>query len=133
MPEDRTTRPKKTMTEKQKIARMANLASGRKKRIEAIKLKKETAKPDEFDLSSDDGSTESESDSDSDNGAFIISKKKKAPTRKRGKSEQRHGKADSQKVQSEVEELKNMIFELANVKLCVLFLSSLFPRAVHYT
>ena len=35
-------KPKITMTEKQKAARIANLANGRKKRMEMIKQKKKT-------------------------------------------------------------------------------------------
>ena len=45
---------KTTMTDKQKAARCLNLAAGRKKRMEAIKQRKE--KPDEYDISSNDGS-----------------------------------------------------------------------------
>ena len=48
-------KPKITMTEKQKAARNANLANGRKKRMEMLKQKKEQ-KPKEYDISSNDWS-----------------------------------------------------------------------------
>ncbi len=73
MEEPRVTKPKRTMTEKQKCARLANLKAGREKRMERIKQKKETNQQ-EYDLSSGD---ESESSSESDDDAFVISKKKK--------------------------------------------------------
>lgn len=67
---------KKSMTEKQRLARLANLKKGRETRMTALKNKKqETA--DEYDLSSQD---DKDSDSSSDDGDFVISKKK--PTRK---------------------------------------------------
>ena len=70
-------KPKRTMTDKQKTARLANLERGRAKRKEMIQKKKEP-KPDEYDISSDDESYDaSSSSSESDDGAFIISKKKK--------------------------------------------------------
>ena len=43
-------KPKTVMTDKKKTARCENLAAGRKKRMEAIKQRKE--KPDEYDISS---------------------------------------------------------------------------------
>ena len=42
------------MTDKQKAARCLNLAAGRQKRMRAKKQRKE--KPDEYDISSNDGS-----------------------------------------------------------------------------
>ena len=70
----RLAKPKRVMTDKQKAARCLNLAAGRKKRMDAIKQNKE--KPDEYDISSNDGSIdESESSDSSDNDAFVLTKK----------------------------------------------------------
>ena len=124
-------KPKRTMTEKQKAARIANLANGRKKRMEMIKHKKEqssSALPEEYDISSNDGSLdESDSSSDSDNDAFVISKAKKKQTkpvtRKEKHSPDRNLKEHKSKsnhpnenLKGEVDELKSMIIELANMQ-----------------
>jgi len=75
---------RKPMTEKQKAARLANLAAGRKKRMEMVKQRSSlTDTQQEYDLSS-----ESPSDSDSNGEAFLIKKKsrrsvKKAPLLKK--------------------------------------------------
>ena len=113
-------KPKRTMTEKQKAARMANLANGRKKRMEMIKQKKEQ-KPEEYDLSSNDGSIdESDSSSDSDNDAFVISKAKKKqaiPVKEKEKASRSSHKSKSKNndnLKGEVEQLKSMMFELAS-------------------
>ena len=67
---------KSIMTEKQKSARCLNLAAGRKKRMEAIKQRKE--KPDKYDISSNDGSIdESDSSDSSDNDAFKAKKRER--------------------------------------------------------
>ena len=76
MDSNKVNKPKRVMTDKQKSARCLNLAAGRKKRMDAIKQKKE--KPDEYDISSNDGSIdESESSDSSDNDAFVLTKAKK--------------------------------------------------------
>ena len=95
------------MTEKQKGARIANLANGRKKRMEMLKQKKEQ-KPEEYDISSNDGSLdESDSSSDSED-AFVISKAKK----KNAKTEP----PSNNNLRGDVDELKTMILELANMQ-----------------
>ena len=112
-------KPKITMTEKQKAARIANLANGRKMRMEMLKQKKEQ-KPEEYDISSNDGSLdESDSSSDSDD-AFVISKAKKknaktvAPV-ERKKSKKTEPPSDNN-LRGDVDELKTMILELANMQ-----------------
>ena len=118
-------KPKITMTEKQKAARIANLANGRKKRMEMIKQKKER-KSEEYDISSNDGSLdESESSSDSDD-AFVTSKAKKRSGKTDAmlemlKKDERPVKEHKLKnlndgLKGEVDELKNMIIELANMQ-----------------
>jgi len=116
------TKPKRQLTEKQRIARIDNLAKGRKKRMDTIKQKRET-KDQEYDISSDE-SYDSVSSSDSDNDAFVISKAKKRQakpvkqkeisTRKSNNIEDRSRPNDHLK--SEVDELKTMIIELANMQ-----------------
>ena len=113
-------KPKTVMTDKQKAARCVNLAAGRKKRMEAIKQRKE--KPDEYDISSNDGSIdESDSSDSSDNDAFVLTKAKK----KSGKTESLQKNLKSKKqnpklpigdnLRDDVDELKSMI-ELANMQ-----------------
>ena len=70
MDSNKVNKPKRVMTDKQKAARCLNLAAGRKKRMEAIKQKKE--KPDEYDISSNDGSIDESDDDD----AFVLTKAK---------------------------------------------------------
>lgn len=70
-------KPKRQLTDKQKAARIDNLAKGRKKRMEMIKQKREM-KEQEYDISSDE-SYDSDSSSNSDNDAFVISKARKKP------------------------------------------------------
>ena len=112
-------KPKITMTEKQKAARIANLANDRKKRMEMIKQKKEQ-KPEEYDISSNDGSVdESDSSSDSDD-AFVISKAKKKNAKTITPKEQRKSKKtehpSDNNIRGDVDELKTMILELANMQ-----------------
>ena len=91
-------KPKATMTEKQKLARLANLEAGRKKRMELIKQRKDNADT-EYDISSSD---ENNTESDSDSEGFVISKKKqvKKPTKKRD-------------IKTELDELKNIVMDMA--------------------
>ncbi len=119
-------RPNKGMTDEQRRVRLDNLARGRKKRAEMVKQKKEQ-KPEEYDISSNDGSLdESDSSSDSDNDAFVISKaKKKQPKpvkekekvlRSSRKSTERAHSKNNENLKGEVDELKTMIIELANMQ-----------------
>ena len=113
---------KTTMTDKQKAARCLNLAAGRKKRMEAIKQRKE--KPDEYDISSNDGSIdESDSSDSSDNDAFVLTKAKKKilKSKKRdmneGQLSRAHAKLPkSDNIRGDVDELKSMMIELANMQ-----------------
>jgi hypothetical protein len=99
---------KKSITDKQKAARMANLERGRKKRMESIKQKKEgTDKPEEYDLSSNE---ENDSSSDDDD-TFIISKKKPVAVKKN-----KPVVDENANLKSEVDELKNMVIELASLQ-----------------
>ena len=112
-------KPKITMTEKQKAARIANLANGRKKRMEMLKQKKEQ-KPEEYDISSNDGSLdESDSSSDSED-AFVISKAKKKNAKTVTPKERRKSKKteppSNNNLRGDVDELKTMILELANMQ-----------------
>jgi hypothetical protein len=109
-------KPKRVMTEKQQVARLANLEKGRKKRLETIKHQKDqkgNGVNEEYDLSSD-YSNESPS-SESDNDAFIISKKKRVPriTTKSHKPQKRYQSPD---LRNEVDEIKNMVIELAKMQ-----------------
>ena len=64
------------ITDKQRAARMANLAKGRKKRMETIKQKKEGLSNDEYDISSNDGDNDNDNDESSSDDDLIISRKK---------------------------------------------------------
>jgi len=120
-------KPKRQLTDKQKAARIDNLAKGRKKRMEMIKQKREM-KEQEYDISSDE-SYESDSSSGSDNDAFVISKAKKKPaleptmsqtigtTSHRRSHKQLHtSKQTSSHLRQDVDELKSMIIELASMQ-----------------
>ncbi len=118
-------KPKRTMTEAQKKARMANLANGRKKRMEMLQKKKETGVPEEYDIDSDESSIASgSSDSDSDN-AFVISKKKKKTPKKavnfalggpkQGIISTKPSKHEGA-LKRDVDELKNIVVELVTLQ-----------------
>ena len=121
MDSNEVNKPKRVMTDKQKEARCLNLATGRKKRMDAIKQKKE--KPDEYDISSNDGSIdESESSDSSDNDAFVLTKAKKRSGKtealqKQLKSKKRETKQPtSDNLRGDVDELKSMMIELASMQ-----------------
>ncbi len=99
-----TDKPKKVMTDKQKAARMANLAKGREKRMASIKQKKKDD-INEVELSS-------EKDSSSDEEDFIITKKK--PIKKKEIVEVPKIKEPDRS--SEFDELKNMVIQLASMQ-----------------
>ena len=111
-------KPKRVMTDKQKTARCLNLAAGRKKRMDAIKQKKE--KPDEYDISSNDGSIdESESSDSSDNDAFVLTKAKQTKKTIPDHRKKITNKTKSHKennLRGDVDELKSMMIELANMQ-----------------
>ena len=94
-------KPSKTVkkTDKQLAASKANLAKGRKKRMDTIQMKKET-KEQEYDLSSNEDVSDS-SDSDNDSSSFVVSKKKPKETKK--------VKEVKDNIQTEVNELKQMV------------------------
>ncbi|HRP37659.1 MAG TPA: hypothetical protein PLS50_07680 [Candidatus Dojkabacteria bacterium] len=112
-------KPKRQLTDKQKAARIDNLAKGRKKRMEMIKQKREM-KEQEYDISSDE-SYDSDSSSGSDNDAFVISKAKKKPMtireppQKQKRHISKHAPTDTH-LRQDVDELKNMIIELASMQ-----------------
>ncbi|HRP36493.1 MAG TPA: hypothetical protein PLS50_01650 [Candidatus Dojkabacteria bacterium] len=90
---------KKSITDKQKDARRANLAAGRKKKAEMLQKKKEEQV---YDLSSN-GSVD-ESDSETEDESFVVSKRK--PVKKQTNDE----------LKQDVNELKNMVVELATLQ-----------------
>jgi len=106
---DKLSRPKlaripRPMTEKQKAARLANLAAGRKKRLEEIKQNKDKGEDyDDYDPSSDSDS--------SDSDAFVIKKKKKQPPKRELIREKDLPYAQK----SEIEELRDMVYQLADI------------------
>lgn len=107
---------KRSMTEAQKKARLANLEKGRQKRKESLKEKHES-KEQEYDLSSDSLS----SDSDSDNDAFVISRKKKVVPkdvveRSRKSIQMDREPKNHTNLQKDFDELKGMVQELANMQ-----------------
>ncbi len=113
-------KPKRTMTEKQKIARLDNLKKGREKRKEMLKQKKES-----YDISSSDDSGSDSSSSDSD--AFVISKaQKKTKPPKSTKSKvtikedspikKSHHKVKDNMLESRVDQLTNAVMELATMQ-----------------
>lgn len=125
-PAEKKKKVKRVMTEKQKAARLANLARGRKKRLENIQQKKEVKPTEEYDLSSQSDS-ETDSDVSSDNDAFIISKAKKAkraktkePPVKEKKTRFVVGKEKRREIddglRTDVDELKFMVMELAELQ-----------------
>ena len=100
-----------------------------KNKVIIILIKQKKEKPDEYNLSSDNESlSESDRSESDDSDAFVISKKKKTKSQKHPKmstgillnrkrftpakpqSEDRH------KLRGEVDELKTMIMELANLQ-----------------
>lgn len=107
------------MTEKQKAARNLNLKKAREKRAELTKKKYE-AKNEEYDLSSNDETIDSDS-SESDD-AFILSKKKKTTKPKHKipleEKKKNRGMADTNMIfqKNEIDELKNMIYQLATAQ-----------------
>ena len=107
----RLAKPKRVMTDKQKAARCLNLAAGRKKRMDAIKQNKE--KPDEYDISSNDGSIdESESCDSSDNDAFVLTKAKQTKKTIPDHRKKITNKTKSHKennLRGDVDELKSMM------------------------
>ena len=105
-------KPKRVMTDKQKSARCLNLAAGRKKRMDAIKQKKE--KPGKHDISSNDESSDL-----SDNDAFVLTKAKK----RSGKTEALQKQLKSKKRETKQPtsdnlrgDVKSMMIELANMQ-----------------
>jgi hypothetical protein len=100
---------KKPMTEKQKAARTANLEKAR-----AVRAEKKKNKILDYPSSDEDYTDDSES---SDNDAFVISKKKPSDKNTKLKMVERKSrkskKQDIEYVMNDVDELKNMVYELA--------------------
>lgn len=103
------------MTEKQRLARLANLQTAREKRMQNIKLMKEQeSKQDGYDISSDENEDDESSSSDSE--AFIISKKKpvnKKPTKPIKSKKRANDKTIQYANINEFNELRNIVIELA--------------------
>ena len=106
------------MTDEQKSARCLNSAAGRKKRMDAMKQKKE--KPDEYDISSNDGSIdESDSSDSSDNDAFVLTKakqtKKTIPDHHKKITNKKKSNKDNN-LRGDVDDLESMMIKLANMQ-----------------
>lgn len=93
---------KKSITDKQKVARLANLEAGRKKRAEMLQKKK---KEQEYDLSSNESE---DSDSESEDESFVVSKRRPA---KKPKPQD-----ENNQLKQDVNDLKNMVVELATLQ-----------------
>lgn len=103
------------MTEKQKAARMDNLAKGRKKRAEMLKQKKEGKVDDNDETSYDDSSSNSSSDSE----AFTLSKvkrSKKVPVKETKSRKQKNDPLDRPYSRQESDELKQALIEVLNMQ-----------------
>lgn len=98
------------ITDKQRAARMANLAKGRKKRMETIKQKKEGLSNDEYDISSNDGDNDNDNDESSSDDDLIISRKKSTKNKKTEISKSPNN------LKNELDELKNMVIDLATLQ-----------------
>lgn len=107
-------RAKRTMTDKQKAARLANLERGRRKRLDELKQKNETKPTEEYDLSS-----VSNSSTDSESEGFVISKrKKKEPRVKSATKSERHRPPVLARddLRNDVDDLKYAVIELAKLQ-----------------
>lgn len=91
-----TKKPRKPITEKQRQARIKNLAAGREKRLANVQAKKKPIQ--EYDIDSDDSSDDDE---------FVLSKKKK------GGSKPTAPKEPKGDLKGELQELRGMMFQLA--------------------
>lgn len=91
-----TKKPRKPITEKQRQARIKNLAAGREKRLANVQAKKKPIQ--EYDIDSDDSSDDDE---------FVLSKKKK------GGSKPVAPKEPAGDLKGEMQELRGMMFQLA--------------------
>lgn len=123
-------RQKRQMTDKQKVARLANLEKGRLKRLGNVNKKKDIEDRSkhtvEYDLSSE-YTNDSSSDSEG-SGDFVISKKKtkfkenksistQKPIKRRKdntKAKPRYNELD--KYNNDIDELKKMVYTLANLQ-----------------
>ena len=100
----------KTITDKQKAVRMANMKKARAVRMENLKKKKEE-QVEEYDLSSNNDSS-SESDAD----AFIISKKKPMKRTREDAKSVKVNKPRDDNLQKDFNELKNIVYEIATMQ-----------------
>lgn len=98
--EEQKPKTRKPITEKQRAARLANLASGRKKRMEAALAKKEQSMNEE--------STDYDTDESSSEG-FVISKKKQTRVRPRADVEPN----DLRSLRGDFDELKDIVKQMA--------------------
>ena len=100
MSEELPKRAKRPMTDKQKVARLANLEKGRKTRQENIQKRKEP-QDEEYDLD-----TESDDESDDDDD-FILSKVKH-----KLKPSKNEKKPDKNELKDDVNQLKDIVEQL---------------------
>jgi len=108
-------RTRKAITEKQRQARIRNLAEGRKKRMENL-AKKKTKYPIKDDDESDTDGEESESDGE--DVEFVVTKNRKVQ-KEEPKAKPHHKERkdpDSAKVREEIETLKQNFGKLAKKK-----------------
>ena len=103
MEEQKPKRVRKPITEKQRAARLANLASGRKKRMEAAKAKKQSNQHEEATDYDTDDTDESSSE------GFVISKKKQTRVRPRTDVEPN----DLRSLRGDFDELKDIVKQMA--------------------
>jgi len=99
-------KPKKTITAKQREARIENLKKGRERRLANIKEKK-TKQPIQYDLGSD---TESDSDPEIDMDSYVLSRKEK----NKPKIKEKQSTADD--IRKEIQELRSVVFQIAKKK-----------------
>lgn len=93
-------KPRKQITEKQRQARIKNLAMGREKRLANVQAKKKPIQ--EYDIDSEEES------SGDDDDEFVLSKKKKV-----GKVKPIPQPAPAHDLKGELQELRGMMFALA--------------------
>ena len=106
--EEQKPKTRKPITEKQRAARLANLASGRKKRMEAALAKKGLVSQKQQHEEATDYDTDYDTDESSSEG-FVISKKKQTRVRPRTDVEPN----DLRSLRGDFDELKDIVKQMA--------------------
>jgi len=101
-------KPKKAITEKQKLARQANLAKGRETRKQNIEAKKRKSKNVEYQLDSSDDESDDEVDMDS----LILSKKPKKKHESKRERVQYDDDADFRGMRKELQDIRAAMYEM---------------------